>query len=100
MEASVWTDASVKDLLKKDFVLISLFVDDKTALAKPYEVNENGRTTLIETIGDKWSYLQRHKFGANSQPFYVMLNNEGKPLNKSYTFDENPAHFADWLKKN
>jgi len=99
MEASVWTDINVKDLLKKDFVLISLFVDDKTALAKPYEVNENGRTTLIETVGDKWSYLQRSKFGANAQPFYVMLDNAGKPLNKSYTFDANPANFVKWLKR-
>jgi len=99
MEASVWTDPTVTELLKKDFVLISLFVDDKTALPKSYEVQENGRTTLIETIGDKWSYLQRHKFGANAQPFYVMLNNEGKPLNKAYPFDENPSHFVSWLKK-
>ena len=98
MEASVWTDPSVKDLLKNDFVLISLFVDDKTALAKPYEVQENGRTTIIETIGDKWSYLQRFKFGANAQPFYVMLDNNGKPLNTSYTFDEDPANFVKWLK--
>jgi len=99
MEASVWTDVNVKDLLKKDFVLISLFVDDKTALAKPYEVDENGRTTLIETVGDKWSYLQRSKFGANAQPFYVMLDNAGKPLNKSFTFDQNPANFVKWLNR-
>lgn len=99
MEASVWTDINVKDLLKKDFVLISLFVDDKTALAKSYEVDENGRTTLIETVGDKWSYLQRSKFGANAQPFYVMLDNTGKPLNKSYTFDQNPANFVKWLNR-
>ena len=98
MEASVWTDPSVKELLKKDFVLISLFVDDKTALIKPYEVQENGRTTMIETIGDKWSCLQRYKFGANAQPFYVMLNNDGKPLNKPYTYDENPSRFVNWLK--
>jgi len=99
MEASVWTDMSVKELLKKDFVLISLFVDDKTKLSKPYEVNENGRTTSIETVGDKWSYLQRSKFGANAQPFYVMLDNNGIPLNKSYTFNEDPAKFVKWLKR-
>ncbi len=98
MEASVWTDSRVKDLLNKDFVLISLFVDDKTALANPYEVQENGRTRSIGTVGDKWSYLQRIKFGANAQPFYVMLDNSGKPLNKSYSFDENPANFVKWLK--
>ena len=99
MEASVWTDPQVKELLKKDFVLISLFVDDKAALAKPYDIPENGRFTYIETIGDKWSYLQRSKFGANAQPFYVMLDNAGMPLNKPFTFDQNPAHFVNWLKK-
>ncbi len=98
MEASVWTDPTVKELLKNDFVLISLFVDDKTKLAKPYDVNENGRITTIETVGDKWSYLQRSKFGANAQPFYVLLDNEGKPLNKAFAFDENPANFVKWLK--
>jgi len=99
MEASVWTDPAVKELLKKDFVLISLFVDDKAVLAKPYEVQENGRSTSIETIGDKWSYLQRYKFGANAQPFYVMLDNSGAPLNKPYTFNENPADFVKWLMR-
>ena len=99
MEASVWTDPTVKELLRKDFVLISLFVDDKKPLAKPYEVLENGRTSSIETVGDKWSYLQRSKFGANAQPFYVMLDNNGIPLTKSYTFNENPAKFVNWLKR-
>ena len=97
MEAAVWTDPEVKQMLTQDFVLITLFVDDKTPLAEPYEVAENGRVRKIKTIGDKWSYLQRSKFGANAQPFYVMLNTEGKPLNSSYAFDENPAHFIEWL---
>ena len=97
MEAAVWTDPEVKQMLTQDFVLITLFVDDKTPLAEPYEVEENGRVRKIKTIGDKWSYLQRSKFGANAQPFYVMLNAEGKPLNSSYAFDENPAHFIEWL---
>jgi len=99
MEASVWTDAKVKDLLEKEYVLISLFVDDKTPLKTPFEVEENGKIRSIETIGDKWSYLQRIKFGANAQPFYVMLDNAGKPLNKSYSFDENPENFVKWLMK-
>ena len=97
MEASVWTDPKVKDLLEKEYVLISLFVDDKTPLKTPFEVEENGKIRSIETIGDKWSYLQRIKFGANAQPFYVMLDNAGKPLNKSYSFDENPENFVKWL---
>ena len=97
MEASVWTDPTVKELLNKNFVLISLFVDDKTELSKPFEVKENGLTRSITTIGDKWSYLQRIKFGANAQPFYLMLDNSGNPLNKAYTFDQEPKNFVKWL---
>lgn len=97
MEASVWTDPAVKEKFEKDFVLISLFVDDKTALQTPYEVTENGKTRTIRTIGDKWSYLQRVKFGANAQPFYVMLDTNGLPLHKAYTFDESPSNFLKWL---
>ena len=99
MEASVWTNSKVKDLLEKDFVLISVFVDDKTALKESYEITENGRTRTISTIGDKWSYLQRTKFGANAQPFYVVLDNEGKPQNKAFSFDENADNFISWLEK-
>lgn len=99
MEASVWTNPKVKDLLEKDFVLISVFVDDKTALKQPYEITENGRTRTISTIGDKWSYLQRTKFGANAQPFYVILDNEGKPQNKSFSFDVDADNFIDWLEQ-
>jgi len=97
MEASVWTDSRVKNRLENDFVLISLFVDDKTALKAPYEVTENGKTRTIETIGDKWSYLQRIKFGANAQPFYVILNEKGLPMTKAYSFDESPDNFLKWL---
>lgn len=98
MEASVWTDSRVSKMLNEDFVLITLFVDDKTQLAKPYEVDENGKTRQIKTIGDKWSYLQRVKFGSNAQPFYVMLDNEGYPLASSFAFDEDPDNFVNWLK--
>ncbi len=97
MEASVWTHHRVKSTLEEDFVLITLFVDDKTSLKEAYSVVENGKKRTIKTVGDKWSYLQRHKFGANAQPFYVMLNSEGIPINTSYTFDENPNHFIEWL---
>lgn len=99
MEAAVWTDPAVKNLLEKDFVLISVFVDDKAALTKPYQVTENGRTRNINSIGDKWSYLQRVKFGSNAQPFYVILDNSGLPLNKSYGFDERPENFIKWLEE-
>ena len=99
MEASVWTDERVKDKLENEVVLISLFVDDKTALKTPFEVTENGKIRRIETVGDKWSYLQRVKFGANAQPFYVMLNEKGMPIRKAYSFDENPENFLKWLEK-
>ena len=99
MEVSVWIDPTVKDLLTNDFVLISLYVDDKTPLAKPYEITENGKTRKIKTVGDKWSHLQRHKFGANAQPFYVMLDNEGKPVNTSYGYDTSPENFVKWLSR-
>jgi thiol:disulfide interchange protein DsbD len=98
MEASVWTHPKVKTLLEEDYVLITLFVDDKTPLKNPYTIEENGKTRTIKTIGDKWSYLQRVKFGANAQPFYVMLNNQGLPLNSPFTFDENPENFIRWLE--
>ena len=100
MEATVWTHHRVKELLENDYVLITLFVDDKTPLDEPYTVEENGKTRRIRSIGDKWSYLQRVKFGANAQPFYVMLNTRGEPVNHSYSFDESPEKFIRWLEKN
>lgn len=99
MEASVWIDPKVKSMLEKDVVLISLFVDDKTSLTKAFEVTENARTRTVSSIGDKWSYLQRVKFGSNAQPFYVMLDTQGKPMNSSYGFDEDPANFVAWLQQ-
>ena len=98
MEASVWTDPEVTDKLEKDYVLISLFVDDKTPLPKPVEVTENGQQRTLRTVGDKWSYLQSHKFGANAQPFYVLLDNEGMPLNKSYSYDEDIQKYVEFLQ--
>lgn len=99
MEASVWTHPRVKELLENDYVLITLFVDDKTPLDNPYTIEENGKRRNIRTVGDKWSYLQRVKFGANAQPYYVMLDNNGLPLNSPFTFDENPDNFIRWLEK-
>ncbi|MCO6025790.1 thioredoxin family protein [Prevotella cerevisiae] len=99
MEAAVWTDPSVADKLTKDYVLISLFVDDKTPLPKPIEVNDNGRTRTLRTIGDRWSYLQAHKFGSNTQPFYVPVDNNGKPLNRAYSYKEDVAAYLDFLNK-
>ena len=99
MEAAVWTDIKVADLLNEKYVLITLFVDDKTSLPEPIVVTENGAERKLRTIGDKWSYLQRSKFGANAQPFYVLLDNEGMPLNKSYSFNENVADYVTFLQQ-
>ena len=99
MEASVWTDPKVKQILENDYVLITLMVDDKTKLPAPMEIEENGRVRKLRTIGDKWSYLQRSKFGANAQPFYVLLDNDGKPLAPSYAFNEDVAEYVRFLQK-
>lgn len=97
MEASVWTDPRVKNILDNDYVLITLMVDDKEKLPQVIEVEENGKTIKLKTIGDKWSYLQRHKFGTNSQPYYVLLNNEGMPIGPSYAYDENVDAYLKFL---
>lgn len=99
MEAAVWTDPQVADKLTKEYVLISLYVDDKKPLPEPIEVTENGQKRTLRTVGDKWSYLQRSKFGANAQPFYVAVNNEGKPIARSYSYDENISHYMDFLNQ-
>ena len=100
MEAAVWTDAKVADMLSDDFVLISLYVDDKTPLKEPFEVTDaNGNTKTLRTVGAKWSYLQSSKFGANAQPFYVVLDNNGKPLTSSRAYDEDIAEYIKFLKK-
>ena len=98
MELAVWVDQKVADIMNNDYVLITLYVDDKTPLAEKITVVENGQERTLRTIGDKWSYLQRVKFGANAQPFYVLLDNEGKPLNKSYSYDEDVSKYIDFLQ--
>ena len=100
MEAAVWTDPRVAQKLTKDFVLISLYVDDKAPLAEPMEVtDEQGNTKTLRTVGAKWSYLQSHKFGANAQPFYVMLDNDGHPLAGSRAYDEDINAYINFLNK-
>lgn len=98
MEAAVFVDPTVADIMTNDYVLIQLYVDDKTKLAEPFEVIENGSPAKKRTVGQKWSYLQSSKFGANAQPFYVLLDNEGNPLAKSYSYDEDIDKFLTWLK--
>lgn len=99
MEAAVWTDPSVASKLEKDYVLISLYVDDKTPLPEPMEVELNGQKRTLRTVGDKWSYLQSHKFGANAQPYYVALDNEGNPLTGSYSYKEDIPAYMEFLNK-
>ncbi len=99
MEAAVWTDERVAEMLRNDYVLITLFVDDKTPLQQPVTVVEQGVKRKLRTIGDKWSYLQRHKFGANAQPFYVPVDNEGVPLAGSYSYDEDIQAYINFLKQ-
>lgn len=98
MEAAVWTDETVKRHITEDYVLIQLFVDDKTPLPEVIEVTENGQTRKLRTVGDKWSYLQRTKFGENTQPFYALLDNEGHPLNSGASYDEDIAKYIDFLE--
>lgn len=97
MEASVWTDPRVKSILENDYVLITLMVDDKTRLPEIIEVEENGKITKLKTIGDKWSYLQRHKFGANAQPYYIALDTDGKVISPSYAFDQDVSKYIQFL---
>lgn len=98
MELAVWTDPTVSKIINDDYVLITLYVDNKTPLTKPVKIVENGTERTLRTVGDKWSYLQRVKFGANAQPFYVLLDNEGKPLNKSYAYNEDIPKYIEFLR--
>lgn len=99
MESSVWTDPQVQQLLNGEFILVSLYVDDKTALPSPIKVQENGKTLELSTVGEKWSYLQRNKFGANAQPFYITMDKNENLLNHSFSFTENPDEFSNYLKE-
>ena len=98
MEAAVWTDPQVASIMTNDYVLIQLFVDDKTPLPAPMVVKINGQERKLRTVGDKWSYLQSSKFGANAQPFYVLLDHQGNPLSQSYAFDDDVDHYLHFLK--
>ncbi len=97
MEGAVFDTEEVSGLIKENFVLITLMVDDKRPLAEPMTVTENGKTIVLETVGEKWSYLQRTKFNASTQPFYVQLDNDGQPLTGPYSYNENVAEYVEWL---
>ena len=130
MEAAVFTDPTVADIMTNKYVLIQLYVDEKKDLPEPIVVKEQGdeeslfsvgvtadlsistntngeqyqyenaydsNTRKLRTVGDKWSYLQSQKFGATAQPFYVLLDPDGNPLEKSYSYDEDIPAFLTWL---
>lgn len=99
MEASVWSDDRVIDIMRDDYIVASLYVDDRTPLAEPFEAEINGKKVLLETVGDKWTYLQGHRFGANAQPFYVLVDGEGNPLCGSYSFNLDVDAYIDFLEK-
>lgn len=98
MEAAVWTDEKVKSIIDNEYILITLMVDDKTPLDSPIQIEENGKKRTLKTIGDKWSYLQRYKFGANAQPFHVLLDENGKPLAPSYSYNEDIPSYIEFLQ--
>ena len=97
MEAAVWTDPRVAQTIKEKYILVSLFVDDKSPLRQTLSIEENGTKVKIRTVGDKWSLLQRYKFGANAQPFYVITDSKGQLIAGPYTFDPNPEHFLRFI---
>ena len=99
MEATVWTDPIVKKMLEEKYVLITLMVDDKEKLRTPITVEENGKSIKLTTVGEKWSFLQRYKFGANAQPYYVIINGEGEPLVAPYGYNESIPRFIRFLHK-
>ncbi|KAA6317872.1 Thiol:disulfide interchange protein DsbD, partial [termite gut metagenome] len=98
MELAVWTDLKVSSIINNDYILITLYVDNRQPLPEPVKIVENGTERTLRTTGDKWSYLQRIKFGANAQPFYVLIDNEGNPLNKPYAYNEDIDKYADFLQ--
>ncbi len=99
MEANVWSDSRVQDRLRNDFVKISLFVDDRTRLPEEEQFTSDalGRERTIRTIGQKWSSFQAERFGANTQPYYVILDHEENMLAPAYGYDTNIQRYLDFL---
>ena len=98
MEGAVFDTPGVRTMIEDNYVMIKLMVDDKTPLPEPVKVEEAGQTVTLRTVGDKWSYLQRRKFGINSQPYYVLLDNHGRPLESPRAYDESIDAFLEWLQ--
>ena len=98
MEGAVFDTPTVRGIIERDYVMIVLMVDDKQELPEPIYVEEDGETKKLTTVGERWSYLQYHKFGISSQPYYILLDNEGKPLSTPRVYDENVSDFVAWLE--
>ena len=98
MDATVLAEDRVKNLIEEEFVFIVLMVDERTKLPEILEVDDAGKTTRLRTVGDKWSYLQRHKFGIQSQPYYVVLDHQGKPLSPAHAYDESVDNYVEFLQ--
>ncbi len=98
MDATVLAEDRVKNLIEEEFVFIVLMVDERTKLPEILEVDDAGKTTRLRTVGDKWSYLQRHKFGIQSQPYYVVLDHQGKPISPAHAYDESVDNYMEFLQ--
>ncbi|MCM1021383.1 MAG: thioredoxin family protein [Muribaculum sp.] len=99
MESAVLDNEEIRTMIADNFIMIKLMVDDKKKLPQPIMVEENGKQIQLDTYGDKWSYLQRHKFNANAQPYYVVLSPDGNLLSGPYSYDENILKFSKFLTK-
>ncbi len=99
MEADVWTDQTVLSIIRNDYVLIQLYVDDKTALPEEEQYVSEFSGKKVKTIGNKWSDFQATHFNSNSQPFYVLLDGEGKPLRKPQGAVYNVESYAKFLQE-
>lgn len=97
MEAAVFDTDRVRGMLAEKYVVIKLMVDDKKALTRPMEVTAAGNSYSLGTVGEKWAFLQSYKFGANSQPYYIVLDNAGQPLTDPVYYDNNVDKFMEWL---
>lgn len=98
MEAAVLDQQNVHSMITDNFIVVTLMTDDRTPLPQPMTVIDEGKEITLDTYGDKWSYLQRTKFRANAQPYYIVLNAEGKLLSGPFAYDENIPKFTQFLE--
>ena len=99
MEERVWSDDKVLDILKNDIVLVSLYVDDKRALPENEQYVSETTGKKVKSIGNKWSDFQIKKYGANAQPYYVLLDHNGDNLNEYSAYNPDIEDYLAWLKE-